>query len=219
MYKIISLFLSLPKTIYFNLRYFGIKMGLKLPVLVSHQVHLKALNGQLLIENPTRFGVRIGFGDVGIFDKQKSRGIWQVNGKVVFMGKSHLGHGAKISVGKNGVLKFGDNFTITAESSIICNKSISFGKETLISWENLIMDTDFHTINDADGNKINHDGSIHIGNHVWIGSRCTILKGAQIPDETVIASNSVITRKYSGNNLVIGGNPPKVLKENITWIM
>ena len=54
----------------------------------------------------------MGYGNVGIFDKKRSRGIWEVQGKVKFCGNAFLDHGSKISVGKNGVLTFGNNATL-----------------------------------------------------------------------------------------------------------
>lgn len=216
--KEISLYMrAIPKTIYFNVKYFGIKSIFELPVIVSHNVLIKRIEGTICLKNKTRFGVKIGFGNVGIFDKTTSKSIWEVSGNVIFNGKAQLGHGTKISVGQNGVLNLGENFTITAESSIICNESISFGQDVLISWENLIMDTDFHKIYDVSELRINENKHIEVGNNVWIGSRCTLLKGSVIPDGNVIAANSVISKKMSTTNSIVGGNPVRVLKENIRW--
>ena len=47
-----------------------------------------------------------------------------------------------------GKLIFGDNSEITAESVIVFYKEIIFGENCLISWDNLIMDTDLHRIKD-----------------------------------------------------------------------
>ena len=50
---------------------------------------------------------------------------------------------------------------------------------------------------DHDHNFKNKDsefliGEVSIGNRVWIGANCTILKGAQIGDDCVIAAGSVV---------------------------
>jgi hypothetical protein len=47
----------------------------------------------------------------------------------------------------------------------------------LISWENLFMDTDAHKII-QNVIIINGPEKIIVGNHAWIGCRCTILKGS-----------------------------------------
>jgi serine acetyltransferase len=50
----------------------------------------------------------------------------------------------------------------------------------------------------------------------WIGSNVSVLKGVAVADGCVVASGSVLTRSYPAGCL-IGGNPARVLKENIRW--
>lgn len=80
------------------------------------------------------------------------------------------------------------------------------------------MDTDFHPIFDLESNTIiNPDKEVIIGNNVWIGCRSTVLKGAKVEDFCVIAASTVVNKKIRGNHQIIGGNPVRVLKSNITW--
>lgn len=209
--------ISLFKTICFNLHYFPLKDAIRVPVLVSPNVLLKNMKGKILLHSKSRPGlVKIGFDGVGIFDSKHSRAIWQVAGTVEFCGKANIGQGSKISVGGGATLVIRDNFTITAESSIITNKRIVFGDDCLLSWDILCMDTDFHRIY-KNGKKINENSDIRIGKNVWIGCRTTILKGSSIPDDSVIGANSVVAGKFDKTNVIIAGNPAKVCKANIEW--
>ena len=52
-------------------------------------------------------------------------------------------------------------------------KSINFGDDNLLSWDILMMDTDFHKIISSDGEERNKPSAIDVGNHVWIGCRVT----------------------------------------------
>ena len=207
------------RSIPINFKLFPLKIALRFPVIISPFIKIKSLNGKIIIKNcninPGM--IRIGFGDVGIFDNVLSRTIIQLDGEIIFYGKASIGHGSKISVGRNGILEIGENFTITAETSIICHKKIKFGNNVLISWENLFMDIDFHKIKSIENNIINEPKEIFIGNNVWIGCRNTILKGSQILNSCVIGSNSLINKKFDKNNILIAGNPAKILKENIIW--
>lgn len=215
--KILLYLLSIPKTVWFNFKYLKPKDALKFPFLVSKNVYLMDLRGSVNIEvDDLSFGmIKIGFGQVGIFDQNKSRSIWQVRGLVTFNGKANIGHGSKISV--NGELELGEGFAITAESSIVCNHSITFGKNALISWENLFMDTDYHAIYNNENQLINPDKPIVFGDNLWVGARCTILKGTSIGNDVIIASNSVISGNHlKHDNVVIGGNPAKVIKEDVS---
>lgn len=218
--KILTYILGLPKTIFFNFKYFDFETAKKLPVLISNRVILKKTDGKIHINcKSIKTGmIKIGYGSVGIFDPKRSRTIWQVSGNVTFNGSCNIGHGSKISVNNNGTLVLGNKFSISAESSIVCNKKISFGNDCLLSWDILIMDTDFHKILDNANEIINKDEEISIGNKVWIGCRCTILKGTHIKDNAVIGANSCLAGKLvNGCNQIIGGNPPKILRQEIHW--
>ena len=207
---------SIPKTLRFNLHYFPLKTALKLPVVVSHRTYLRELHGKVeLPEKVERAMVKIGFGDVGHYDRKRSRSIWQVSGTVGFGGKASIGHGSKISV--RGDLHLGDGFNMTAESTIVCAKEIRFGDDCLLSWDILVMDTDEHPLYNKDNERINPDKAIQVGDHVWIGCKCVLLKGAVVPDNTVVAAGTLLTSSFSGEHQVIGGNPPTVLKHDIRW--
>lgn len=217
--KTLQYILGLPKTIYFNFKLLKFKEAIKLPIFLSNSVLIKKSKGNISINGKLKTGmIKIGFGDNGLFDKKKSRTIIQVNGEVIFNGIANIGHGSKISVYENGILVFGDKFKISAESSIMCSSRISFGNDCLLSWDILLMDTDHHKIIDNIDNKVvNFDKEIIIGSHVWIGCRCTILKGVQILDNTVIAANSCVCNIFCKKNIIVAGNPAKIIKENINW--
>lgn len=52
---------------------------------------------------------------------------------------------------------------------------------------------------------------VTIGNNVWIGGRAVINPGVTIGDNVVIASGAVVTKDVP-NNVVVGENPAKVIK-------
>lgn len=238
-----NLLCSIPKTLRFNLHYFPLKTVLKLPVIVSHRTYLRELHGKVeLPEKVETAMVKIGFGDVGHYDRKRSRSIWQVSGTVSFGGKASIGHGSKLSV--RGELKLGADFNMTAESTIVCAKEIRFGDDCLLSWDILVMDTDEHPLfnrhetarcetrdanplpcpevpcpvsKEVENKRINPDKPIIVGNHVWIGCKCVLLKGAEVPDNTVIAAGTLLKSAFTGENHVIGGNPPSVLKSDVHW--
>ncbi len=210
--------LALPKTIIFNFRYLPLSQAWRLPFVVSHRVWLFRLGGHVTIEGPVRTGmISVGFGEVTIFDQHRSRTIWDVSGSVVFMGSCGLGHGSRISVARTARLELGDRFTITAQSAIVCHHAVSIGAGTLFSWEILVMDTDFHPLTDAGGTRLNPDAPVVIGNDVWVGCRATILKGAHIPDGTVVAATSLVTRSFTEPRTLVGGSPATVLRRDVRW--
>ena len=207
---------SIPKTLRFNLHYFPFKTAMRMPVVVSHRTCLRELHGRVeLPEKVEKAMIRIGFGDVGHYDRKRSRGIWQVSGTVSFGGKASIGHGAKLSV--RGHLSLGAGFNMTAESTIVCAKEITFGDDCLLSWDILVMDTDEHPLYNMENQRVNADKPIVVGSHVWIGCKCVLLKGAMIPDGTVLAAGTLVKSAFAGMRQVIGGNPPTILKRDVRW--
>ena len=78
---------------------------------------------------------------------------------------------------------------------------------------------DTHQILDNKSKEIinfSHDG-IEIGNHVWCGTRCTILKDVKVSDNSVIGAASTVTSRFDIGNIIIAGNPAHVIKQNIVW--
>ena len=206
------------KTIYFNFKYLPFKQAIHFPIIIAKKVKLKRLKGKIIIEDIVYFKqIEIGFNDVGIFDYNYSRTIWDVSGIVIFKGRARIGHGSKIAVGENGTLVIGKNFTIVSESTIIAFNKISFGDDCLLSWDILVMDTDMHEIKNEFGNVINSNKEISIGHHVWIGCRSLILKGSVVPDNCVIGANSHLFKPLSDSSCVYVGNPSKIAVKNIYW--
>lgn len=73
------------------------------------------------------------------------------------------------------------------------------------------MDSDAHELNGERNTK-----PIHIGNHVWIGTRVTILSGVNVGNGAVIAAGALVTKDVPAGALV-GGIPAKIIKEKVEW--
>ena len=219
MKKALKLLLRLNfKTIYFNLKYFPLKVAIKLPVLIGRQVFLSRMNGRVIINGPINTGlIQIGYGKVGITDFKRSRAILEIDGDLIFNGRAYIMQGCKINIMQNAQLIIGDDFNMSVECVIIAQKKIQIGNSSGISWESLVMDTDFHHIYDENGIEFNQPREIIIGDKVWVGCKCTLLKGAEIPSGSIVAANSMVTKKLTGEKSIFGGNPIRTLKSNITW--
>lgn len=210
--------ISILKTLRFNIYYFGIRNGLKFPVIISRKVLLKSLKGKVIISCPLKIGlVRIGFDTLGIVDRKNDRAIWENTGTIEFRGNCILGSSMKICTLERGYITIGKRVKFTGMSTLISEKNIELGDNCLISWNVQLMDTDFHEIYDYNGVRINHPKQIKIGNHVWIGSRAIVLKGSIIPDNSVIAAGSIVTKALITKNTVYAGNPANSIKNNIEW--
>lgn len=61
-----------------------------------------------------------------------------------------------------------------------------------------------------DGEFINSSGKIKIGNNVYFGRQCTVLKGVTIGDNCIIGFGSVVMKDIPANSVAVG-RPAKVI--------
>lgn len=128
------------------------------------------------------------------------------------------GGGTQIACGASSVIEFCSGVSISAECHIVSRKKITIGKNSTISWNTLLMDTDSHNIF-VNQSIVNKDKSVEIGNNVWVSSGVSLLKGTKIPNGCIVAAGSVISGKTEGikKNSIICGMPVRVIRENIEW--
>ena len=48
-------------------------------------------------------------------------------------------------------------------------------------------------------------------------SDSTIFKGVELLDDSVVASHAIVTKSFHKKNVLIGGFPASIIKENINW--
>lgn len=210
--------INILKTLYVNLAYFPFIQAIKFPILCYGKVYIRnAQKGRICVNSNSIKPAMLNIGTPVLgFLPKKEPTIFDIKGKLELHGKVTLGKGCAIEVCANGTLSFGDNTMITGKTTILCTQQINIGRQCMISWDNLIMDTDWHNVVSKNTGKVfPKQKPIIIGDHVWIGCRCTILKGTDIGNDSIVASNSKLTKAIEGNNILIGSN--KILKEDVTW--
>lgn len=143
-----------------------------------------------------------------------------VNKKPIIInhGRIHLGdevriwsniQPSKIFVDKGALLTIGNNSRINGVH-ISASQHIAIGNNVRIAPYTIIIDNDFHRVDDHfsdDGNK----GPIIIEDDVWITMNCMIMKGVRIGRGAVIAAGAVVTRDVLPYS-VVGGVPAKLIK-------
>ena len=98
------------------------------------------------------------------------------------------------------------------------DSQIVIGQDCMFAYDIDVRTGDSHSIISKESNeRINYAENITIGNHVWIAAHSTLLKGSVIPDESVVATGSIVTEKYNTTGIIIGGNPARRLRDGITW--
>ena len=113
-----------------------------------------------------------------------------------------------------GTIKIGKQFCINRYSRIVAHDKVEIGDHVTIGQMVSILDHDH--LYKMDDQQLKLDGyktaPVKIGNNIWIGDKCTILKGVNIGDNVVIGANTLV-HKDVPSNVVIGGVPFKIIKE------
>lgn len=130
-------------------------------------------------------------------------------------GDFSLYQGASIYLAENAKMRIKGNSFANTNTQINCFYYIEIGQGTYISDDVRIQDSDNHFVIENNQSKPN-SAPIIIGDHVWIGKNTIILKGVTIGNGAIVAAGSVVVKDVAAKSLV-GGNPAKVIKENVEW--
>lgn len=117
----------------------------------------------------------------------RSKGIKIGNNCIVFDPKS-----ASIDFSRPSLLEIGDK--------VFLHKGITIMTHDFASYVFINKYNEF----------IPSHGKIKIGNNVWFGCNCTVLKGVTIGNNCIIGTGSVVTRNIPDNSVAIG-SPAKVI--------
>ncbi len=106
----------------------------------------------------------------------------------------------------------GDNFFANDQCVILDSALVTIGDDCLLGPQ-VGLYTACHPLDPFDRRTgVEFAKPITIGNHCWIGGHATINPGVTLGNNVVVASGSVVTKSF-GDNLVIAGNPARVLRE------
>lgn len=135
---------------------------------------------------------------------------------MIFNGKAGISAGNSICVDK-GTLIVGKNFSTNKNCLIACSKGIQIGDDVTLGWNVNVRDNDGHMIIDEATGVASESKEVTIGDHVWLCAYVDVLKGAAIPNDSVVAYRSLVTKAFDQPGVLIGGVPSKKLKEKIRW--
>ncbi len=129
----------------------------------------------------------------------------------------YVGYGGSIFIGEDCELGNGGLELAVAGDYKEKHKMV-IGDHTHIARDAIIRTSDGQSLIDPKTNlPTDPPQDVIIGNHVWIMSRCIILKGSYLADGCAVAANSLVNKQFVEQNVLIGGTPAKVMKKNIRW--
>lgn len=106
----------------------------------------------------------------------------------------------------------GENFSANFDCVILDVCEVRFGDNCMLA-PGVHVYTATHPLDPTERNSgKEYAKPIIFGDNVWIGGSAVINPGVSIGDNVVIASGSVVTKDVP-NNVVVGGNPAKIIKK------
>ncbi len=129
-------------------------------------------------------------------------------------GTIYMMYNSTIEVHRNASLQIGAS-TIQSGAVIICAYKMTIGQECLFARMSYLSDSDHHQILNAEGETTNYPRETVIGDHVWVGVKATIMKGAKIKSGCVIGANSLVGGRV-GEHQFLMAEPSRVFSD-IYW--
>jgi acetyltransferase-like isoleucine patch superfamily enzyme len=118
-----------------------------------------------------------------------------------------------IDIGEN--CRFGNVHLAITEPA----RRISIGADCMFGRDIDVRTDDSHAIVDAEtGTRINPGADVLIADRVWVGSHCSILKGAVVSTDSVVGTRSVVTGRFPDPNVIIAGAPAREIRRGICWL-
>ncbi len=131
-------------------------------------------------------------------------------------GGCRISYGTTLEILKDGLFDTGF-FTMNSGSVIITAKNIRLGRDVMIGRNVVIYDSDHHAIRDAQNRVTNPDRLVQIGDHVWLASNVSILKGTVMGAGCVAGANSVVHGEIPANTLYHMAAEPVLRKNYGNW--
>ncbi|WP_198012030.1 hypothetical protein [Gillisia sp. CAL575] len=209
------------RTIIFNFKVLNYKDALKLPFWLNQKVIIHGNSGKIHFTVPIKRKMFV-FSTIHSEILGKAPSHWTNHGEVLIGGENiRVGTGTCISCFKNAKIQFGNNVTFGGKNKVISQQKISLGINLRTAWDVQIIDTNFHyTIDSRSKEVASKQKQIIIGDDCWLANRSSLMKGAILPDKTVVASNSIVNKEFKvpeeQDSLVIGGSPAKIIGYNIS---
>ena len=108
-------------------------------------------------------------------------------------------------------IKVGDNFYANFDCVMLDVCPITIGSNVFLA-PGVHIYTATHPLNPEERNSGAEFGkAVKIGDSVWLGGRSVICPGVTIGNNVVVAAGAVVTKDVP-DNVVVGGNPAKIIK-------
>jgi acetyltransferase-like isoleucine patch superfamily enzyme len=133
-----------------------------------------------------------------------------------------IGDGSKIRC-HEGLVEIGEKTVMGQECTISAYQHVRIGEECVIADRAMFIDFDHGMVEVERPIRLQgiYKRDVEVGSNVWIGYGACILRGVRVGDNSVIGTNSVVTKDVPAN-AVVAGIPARVIRmrevpEHLRW--
>jgi acetyltransferase-like isoleucine patch superfamily enzyme len=133
-------------------------------------------------------------------------------GRVEFGRFVWIGDGTKIRC-HEGVVEIGAKTVMGQECTISAYQRVRIGEQCVIADRAMFIDFDHGVVEVERPIRVQgiYKRDVEVGSNVWIGYGACILRGVRVGDNSIIGTNSVVTRDVPAN-AVVAGIPARVIR-------
>ncbi|MFT8595954.1 MAG: sugar O-acetyltransferase [Lentilactobacillus hilgardii] len=107
----------------------------------------------------------------------------------------------------------GDNFMCNYDNVILDIAPVTIGNHCMLAPHVQIYSA-YHPLDPAGREAFTGLGKpVTLGDDVWVGGGSVILPGVTLGNNVIVGANSTVTKSF-GDNVIIAGNPARILREN-----
>lgn len=124
-------------------------------------------------------------------------------GKIKIGRNCKINRGCEISSVNGGLINIGNNCFFNNNCQIVSHENVNIGNDVIVG-PNLVLVDHNHSFSLTGVDKKKFKTSkITIGNNVWIGANCVILKGVKIGNNCIIGAGSVVSHDVVDNSILV----------------
>jgi acetyltransferase-like isoleucine patch superfamily enzyme len=133
-------------------------------------------------------------------------------GRVEFGRFVWIGDGTKIRC-HEGVVEIGAKTVMGQECTISAYQRVRIGEQCVIADRAMFIDFDHGVVEVERPIRVQgiYKRDVEVGSNVWIGYGACILRGVRVGDNSIVGTNSVVTRDVPAN-AVVAGIPARVIR-------
>ena len=123
-----------------------------------------------------------------------------------------IGDGSKIRC-HEGVVEIGAKTVIGQECTISAYQRVRIGEQCVIADRAMFIDFDHGVVEVERPIRVQgiYKRDVEVGSNVWIGYGACILRGVRVGDNSIVGTNSVVTKDVPAN-AVVAGIPARVIR-------